>query len=626
MKFLPKEREFDDLIPINFIYNRGEKYGQDDLTIVYKDLNSGQKRVEIIPKPQIIVYIVKPEYRNYDYIRNFMEMDKCYPLKVHYASRFYEIAKELKLESPEDAKQSPFVFGADVTIEHYYFQQFKLEYPTEKSKDISMGFFDIENDTINIDGFPDYGMTPINCVTYIDDDLRAVYTFILTKSNIIIPAPDHPKYIECKRFDENFREKAEWIKDHIPDFVEMCHEKFDEVYGDMSYSILLFDDEISLMKAFWDIIHASDNDFIEAWNIPYDMQNLMLRPIQLGIDPSEIICDERLGEGRKVYFYEDKNPVVQKKRHKCITYTIPNFTDDMVFYTGIRSGRGKLASHKLNYIAQKELGDQKIDYSESGNIRYFPYEDPVKFWLYNIKDTLLLAGLERRTKDINTIYSRLYFASILPEDSFTTTKLVLGALDGFVSQEGYVIGANKNKFKQNQGKKQINYNEVIAQYRDEEDTVDDLDIYLDDFMESEDPDSDEEREKYEGAFVANTLHMLPTGYELMGKPAKWIHRNVADEDITSEYPSAIIICNISNETLIGRVFLERPEDFQIPLYKSFNFRGDDLEEYKLDVSNFMLECYSERDPLNFGNLFLGLPTPSEVLDEFEAEFDQLEKE
>ena len=624
MKFLPKEREYDDIIPLNMIYNKGDGYGKDDLTIVYKDLASGQKRVEIIPHPKIEVWIVKPEYRNYDYVRNFMDAEKCYPIQVHYANRFNEIAKELKLPSGEDAKQSPFVFGADTTIEHFYMKHFEYEYHTDKPKNLSLGYFDIENDTINIDTFPEYGETPINCVTYIDDESRQSYTFILTKSNIKLPDPSHPKYPELKDMDENYKEKVQWLLGHIPDFVQICHEMFDEYYGDMEYHILPFENELSLIKAFWDIIHATDNDFIPAWNLPYDMQNMMMRPIKLGADPSEIITDPRLGEGRKVYFYEDKNPVVHKKRHKCITYTIPTFVDQMVFYAGIRSGRGKLPSHKLNFCAQRELGDTKLDYSETGDIRRFPYLDPIKFWLYNIKDTLLLAGIERKTKDMDTIYSRMYSSMILPEDSFTTTKMVLGALDSFVFKEKIpvVLGANKNKFAQNRNKKQIDYNQVLSQYWDSDE--DDVEISLepDDIDEESD---EEEREKYDGAFVMNTLHMSPTGYELLGKPSKWIHRYVGDEDITSEYPSAIIVWNISNETLIGRVFLDNPEKYQIPVYNSFNFRGNDLDNYKLDVSNFMLECYSERDVLNFGSLFLNLPSVSEVLDVFDQEIEKFEK-
>lgn len=87
-------------------------------------------------------------------------------------------------------------------------------------------------------------------------------------------------------------------------------------------------------------------------------------------------------------------------------------------------------------------------------------------------------------------------------------------------------------------------------------------------------------------------------------------------DVTSEYPSAIIIGNISSETLIGRVFLEG-ELPTIKIPEMFEFRGDEAAKYKLDVSNFMLEQYSERDYISFCNTFLGLPTFSEVCDMIE---------
>ena len=82
-------------------------------------------------------------------------------------------------------------------------------------------------------------------------------------------------------------------------------------------------------------------------------------------------------------------------------------------------------------------------------------------------------------------------------------------------------------------------------------------------------------------------------------------------DVTSEYPSAIIIGNISSETLVGRVFLEG-ELPVISIPEVYEFRGDEAAKYKMDVSNFMLEQYSERDYLSFCHTFLNLPTFSEV--------------
>ena len=80
-----------------------------------------------------------------------------------------------------------------------------------------------------------------------------------------------------------------------------------------------------------------------------------------------------------------------------------------------------------------------------------------------------------------------------------------------------------------------------------------------------------------------------------------------------EYPSALIIGNISSETLIRRVFLEG-ELPTITIPEVYEFRGDEAAKYKLDVSNFMLEQYSERDYISFAHNFLNLPTFSEICD------------
>ena len=62
------------------------------------------------------------------------------------------------------------------------------------------------------------------------------------------------------------------------------------------------------------------------------------------------------------------------------------------------------------------------------------------------------------------------------------------------------------------------------------DSIDDMEFDI----EEDEPDENEKEEKYEGAFVANTLHMQPTGVKILGADAKYIHDYVADSDVGSE--------------------------------------------------------------------------------------------
>ena len=539
MKFLPLEMVRPHMIPLNIVYynpmtNGGDFNDADVLTITYKDQDSGQKFVHDIKNPKIEIFITKPEKRTYTHMRDMFLMEDCDKYTVPYKSRWSFAAKKLELETSDMAKASPYVFNADIAIETYYLIQFVMEYFSDATTKLSLGKLDIENDIIACEDFPLHGETPINAVTYINMETNDVYTLILLKDNLPIVPEGHPKYQEYKDLKDRFYAQVDMINKD-PDFmIQQCHEKFDEMYPGMKYNLLYYTEELQLLKDLMYIIHSTDNDYIGIWNMPYDMQNIILRPQHIGGDPFEIIPDDRFSM-KMISFKEDTNPVAHKRRHECITSTIPSFVDDMVHYAGVRSGGGVIPSLKLNNVAMSELKDEKYDYSEVSDIKHLFYDDLVRFILYNIKDVLLLTGLESKTKDTTTIYSRMYQMFVFPREAFTTTKVVWHSLIKFMYERGYVPGTNRNRGKNK--KNIIDYSAVLGNQLS---GVDDDEDFEDSLFNVEEPDlgddsNEEKDEKYQGAFVMNTLHMSPTNIKIMGKPAKYIHDNVADSDVTSRF-------------------------------------------------------------------------------------------
>lgn len=536
MKFLPRELVTPNIIPLNFIYDRGTEFGNDSLTIIFKDNESGFKASYTINNPGIEAYFVKPEYRTFDNDRShhWYPIEKCYKKVVPYATRFHEAAKELGLENSDQAKLNPYVYGLDIEIENWYLIQFVKEYPCNAPKNISCGYFDIENDIIRIDHFPEYGETPINAVTYIDGPAKIAYTLILAKCDIPVVGNIHPKFAEYEDMRENWKTQMNDIRNNIPKFISTIHEKYDEKYPGFEYYLAFFEDEIQLIQAFWEIAKESNNDFVYAWNLPYDAQNMMSRPGMLGYNVNEIIPDPKVMNNpeARVSFTEDKNAKVAKRKHQCVTWTLPTFLDQMVMYAGIRSGRGELASTKLNYVAQIELNDEKLDYSEDADIKTLFYRNLYKFIEYNLKDVLLQYSIETKTMDIQTIYSRMYDLFVTPSQSFTTTKVVLHALYAYALDKGFVLGQNRNKNHKNlilpkYGERFSNVNE---------DTTEE-EYYDAAFGEEVDEDSEDgevKREKYAGAFVMNPLYINPTGVKIRGKLSKYVHDHVVDLDVTSK--------------------------------------------------------------------------------------------
>ena len=537
MKFLPLELVRPHLIPLNIVYynpmTSGGSFEDDDvLTITYKDQDSGQKFVYDIKNPKIEIFITKPENRTYTHMRDMLEMSLCDKYAVPYKSRWAFAAKKLGLESSEMAKSSPYVFNADLPIETYYLIQFIMEYYSDSPKTLSIGKLDIENDIIACEDFPLHGETPINAVTYINMETNDVYTLILLKDNLPIVPEGHPKYNEYKRLKDGFYAQVNTLMQDPNRMVQQCHEKFDDVYPGMKYNLLYYTEELQLLKDLMSIIHQTDNDYIGIWNMPYDMQNIIKRPEYIGGNPFEIIPDDRFSV-KMISFKEDNNPVAHKRRHECMTSTVPSFVDDMVHYAGVRAGRGVIPSLKLNNVAMTELKEEKYDYSEVSDIKHLFYDDLERFILYNIKDVLLLVGLESKTKDTTTIYSRMYQMFVFPREAFTTTKVVWHSLIKFMYERGYVPGTNRNRGKNK--KNIIDYSSALGNQLKDTDDMDSEEEYFYNIAEEPDIDDDgeEKEEKYQGAFVMNTLHMQDTGIEIMGKPAKYVHDNVADMDIES---------------------------------------------------------------------------------------------
>lgn len=536
MKFLPLEMVTSNIIPLNFIYDRGNDFGDDKLTIIFKDNDSGMKSSYTIKKPVIEAYFVKPEYRTFDndLSHHWFPIDKCYKKVVPYATRFYEAAKELGLDNSEQAKLNPYVYGLDIEIENFYLIQFVKEYPCNEVKNINCGYFDIENDIIRIDHFPEYGETPINAVTYIDGNTKTAYTLILAKCDIPVVSEKHPKYAEYADMKENWTTQMKEIRSHIPEFIENIHKKYDENYPGFEFYLAFFEEEIQLIQAFWEIVKTCNNDFVYAWNLPYDAQNMMNRPGILGYNVNEIIPDPIVVKDDptlSVSFTEDKNAKVAKRKHQCITWTLPTFLDQMVMYAGIRSGRGELASTKLNYIAEIELKDEKLDYSEDADIKTLFYRNLYKFIEYNLKDVLLQWGIETKTMDIQTIYSRMYDLFVTPSQSFTTTKVVLHALYSYALGKGFILGHNRNKNHKNLILPK--YGEIFSNVTTdttEEEYFDSV-FGTDDESDEDSEDGTVKREKYAGAFVMNPLYINPTGVYIRGKPSKFVHDHVVDLNI-----------------------------------------------------------------------------------------------
>lgn len=561
-----------NLLLLNVFYHRPKKETKykDYCSVLVKNVATGEKKIITIEDPKMLLYFVKPEYRDYSYVPAFRRIDMCDIKVVKYKDVIHEIVKvggdylrkiygdivQLSFNAKKNLHKYPFVLGSDYSYPDYFRCEWALHYHNFNiNRDITKSYLDIEVDSIDVDGFPRSGICPINAITYIDGSNKVSYTFLLRN-------PENPLIEE---FENNMDE-----------FLARCHSMFDEAYPGFEYRIFMFDDELDLLKKLFEIINNLKLDFLMTWS-SFDIEFMIARIKRLGAEPSDIMCNHEFIQD-ELYFKKDTLHYDFKRKNDRFTitsYTV--FIDQMTQYIKIRKQQKELKSVKLNMIAKKELQDEKLDYSDVANIKTLPYEDYEIFVLYNIKDVLLQYGIEEKTHDIDNILDRALVNGTGYGSLFSQTILLKNRAYISYYKQGYIVGNNRN----------IDYSE-----RDEEDAS----------------NEEEEDEKFGGALVADPSLNDYVGTEIFGKPSKWIFTNVVDFDMNSMYPYITCAHNIGHESLIGKIILD-----------GFDHLDIDPTNKIYDGGKMFIEALLSKDYNFIGNTYFNLPKAEDIIKEIEKE-------
>jgi DNA polymerase elongation subunit (family B) len=588
LKFFNEKTNPDNLMLLNMHYSYGNKDNDytDSLEIIYRDLRTGNKKIKTIKRPEVEIYFTKEEYRDYTHNMSEIEIDKTDALKCQFRSIPWTIAKHAGPNYVESLKQLyetgrrseinkiqfyPYVFGSDMDCESYYRINWLLEYDNDKPKHLTKAYFDIEVDTISIEGFPKDGECPVNIITLVNDENKSVYTFILNN-------PDNPQIIE--------------YVNNIENEVKEIHDTFDEIYGVLDYNLYIYDDERDLIRSFFNAVHALKPDFIMGWNIfGFDVPYLIARAEILGMDVTELFTHPDFFN-RTWKFVPDKlnfNMANKSDRLEAASYT--KWIDHCRLYSATRKGT-TLSSFKLNDIGRDELNDEKIDYTEIANIKTLPYVNFKLFVLYNIKDVLLEYGIENKTNDLDNLYISSYTNCTAYDKVFKQTFILKRRAYYEYMLQGYILGNNVNIYNQ-------------------------------------------KTDKFKGACVADPMLNDHNGVKLLGSRSMFIFDFVMDMDFSAMYPHITVVYNIERSTMIGKLIIvgfdSEPYDhiYTSDIYYDNTNTDDDMDEDEFydepesirdyDAGGDFVECYLSGDLITMGKRFFNLPSYDKILEDFRNE-------
>lgn len=612
-----KKIEHDNAMLLDVQYTRPNRNeGIDDyIYIVWKEIDTGKKYLKLIPRPEMIIYFEKPEFRNHNFLKNYARLDTLIPVKVRYKDIIYKIAEDMgeagrnRMREIMDTRNYnqlqefyiyPYVYGADYDCRTWYRYQWKKSFNTMKEKKLTKGFMDIEVDSLETPGFPDPIFNPIDLITIIDTNTKQSYTFMLIGVDKSVKGDDISKEQEAKNklYEHRLKEQTHYAT-HPEELEEEAHKMFDETYPGFNYNFYIYKDERKMLVHLFQLINKLNLDTLAVWNISFDIPYIIDRMKFLNLDPTEIICHPDF-PSKECYFKKDRHHFDVKNKTDFFRVSSGTvYIDQMITYAAIRKGSSELRRFNLNYIAKKEIGDEKLDYTDYGNIKTVSYNNYLKYVLYNIKDVMLQVGIEEATSDIDTYYTYSYENNTSWEDVFKQTVVLRNVQYESFLEQNIVPGENPNGL-------------YIPDDPDEDDEVE------------YDEDGNEIKKKsdgptYEGALVGDPVLNSNFGVTLYNEPSNNIFAFSIDLDMSAFYPYTIMADNIDSSTLIFKVIVPceqfdvRGGNLKYHGITDVNLNDNlDKESFSGDIGKEIMDNLQTDNIISFCHKWLNLPSINEV--------------
>lgn len=429
----------------------GTRYEKDYIAILFRDNKKEEKHVHIIYEPKYTFYKLRDDIIPTDYVLFFIPKEDVVPYTCKYSDilkaiaevtdmvDFYQYNVDNEIYSENKKLHTlPSIFMSDMNIENYYRFLFGLSYPNNVFK-LTKGFLDIETDgRYAIADFPEPGEVPINAIAYCDEAHNTTYQFIF----------DDPRNPALQEYKRQFVRKD--IISELKEFVINAVGGYKKAvkYGvdNMEYKILFFTDELEMLQKMFEVINITQPDFMNIWNMSFDLTYIAARIGELGADAAEVICDPRVNPTFLIYYVDNRNKNNFEERGDFVSISSHTvWSDQMITFASRRKGRGAYQSFALNAIGEDVANVKKLDYSHiTRDINMLPYIDFKTFSFYNVMDVIVQKCIEKMTSDDdyiftkclvnNTTYSKCHRQSVYLANRFAKD---------FYSY-GYIIGNNKN--------------------------------------------------------------------------------------------------------------------------------------------------------------------------------------
>ena len=319
---------------LNVTYIRPNKFNdyQDKFEVIYKT-EDGEVRKSDEPA-EADIYIVKPEFRDYNYNKPQERMERMDKIRVP----IKDIRKVIEKESGDYGRKIkekaaimndsrilnqlykwPYAYACDFQPEYYFMKNWYEKYELKRPK-LTVAFMDIETDLMdyqtNLDDIPNTAYSPVNLITVILEDTKEAWTFILKPYEPPRYGRSEEEYKKRYELYERQLKAHEDLVNNKQKFIDRIHNEFDNTYGYINYNIREYDKEIDLIADAFRLINTRKPNFCLTWNMRFDIQYLLYRIIALGYEPKTIMCHPDFPEfERRCAFKVDRSTFQLEKQY-----------------------------------------------------------------------------------------------------------------------------------------------------------------------------------------------------------------------------------------------------------------------------------------------------------------------
>lgn len=438
-------------------------YTPDTMTIVYKDNTTGKKGIEVIENPKYVFYMLKNNIPTPNYDMFFTDMKNLDEITCRYRDINKAIAEKLdqyegttkytdlykrnvrdgNYKANMDFQKSRRVFGSDIPINDFYRMRFAEQYKNTETP-VTRAYLDIEVDVkLSPTDFPTNGNCPINAISYFEHDTKRLFTFLLNQKDVNPKSNEFCSTVDNRAFNKEFKDFLNETlgSEKVKDF------KLENIQT----KVLVYNDELTLLKDLFGYINYTKPDFLMVWNMSFDIPFIINRIIALGGNPKEIMCIHDISP-----LYEHCNYIVDPNHEEFSTkgdyaditsYTV--YLDQLIQFASRRRGGAQYRSYSLDYIGNEMAGVQKLHYENiADNVMDLPYNNYRTFVKYNMMDVLVQYCIEFKADDILYVFDKaLLNCTEYKKVHRQTIYLSNRATIMFKNFGNYVLGNNLNKFK-----------------------------------------------------------------------------------------------------------------------------------------------------------------------------------